>query len=92
MLQHLPHDINSLQPHQIEALRQTVALAASNRGAAARGTAAAAGPGQGTAGRQAAMEGVGVDELRGGSSGAEVSGATADSWLQDYTAMPTVRL
>lgn len=38
------------------------------------------------------MEGVGVDELRGGSSGAEVSGATADSWLQDYTAMPTVRL
>jgi len=91
VLQHLPHDITSLQPHQIEALRQAVALAASNRGAAG-GTAAAAGRQHRTAGRQAAVEGVRGDELRGGSSGVEASGATADSWLQDYTDMPMVRL
>ena len=97
-LQQLPADVNHLQPHTLDALRQSVALSttitntntntsssrssSSSRRGAAAAAAAAAAGGGVRSGVQGGDQGVGV--------GQQVVSGADDAWLQDYTHMHLV--
>lgn len=78
-LQQLPTDLSGLQPHQLDSLRETVAVAQANKGGAGLGPSR--GRQQGAADSGVAGEG-GEEEGR--------SATSDDSWLQDYTELNVV--
>lgn len=78
-LQQLPTDLSGLPPHQVDALRETVAVAQANKGGAGLGPSRS---------RQQGAADSGVVGEGGGEEGR--SATSDDSWLQDFTELNVV--
>jgi hypothetical protein len=79
----MPADANNLQPHQVDALRETIAVAQANRSQPGVRAAEQQQAGQQRAGGAGSSSSSSSSMALGRQSGSQ-------QWLQDYTDMSTV--